>query len=150
MQMIDRWRAWIAAFDQACTDDDWSRLEPFLTEDVIYAVTGAPFSCEIRGRDAVIAGFAKSIRNFDHKFDERRWFGVGLRQWAPNGISGRAMVYYRLGDKPLVSFSAQSLWLFRGDRLSLMTDVYDTEEADVVATLVQLAELGLDADPSYV
>lgn len=148
--MIERWREWIAAFDEACEDDDWARLAPFLAEDVIYAVTGAPFSCEIRGRDEVIAGFAKSIRSFDRQFDERHWYGVGIRTFDPNGVRGRAFGWYRLGDEAPVTFSAESLWLFRGDRLSVMTDVYDTTEHDVLLTLERLAQLGLDGDPSYV
>jgi hypothetical protein len=150
LMMIERWNEWIAAFDAAAADDQWDRLAPFLTDDVIYAVTGAPFSCEIRGRDAVIAGFAKSIRGFDHKFDERRWFGVGLRVWEPNAVTGRATGWYRIGDHASFTFSAQSLWLFRGDQLSIMTDVYDTSEADVQATLAVLAELGDGFDPSYI
>jgi hypothetical protein len=147
--MIDQWRAWIAAFDASVADDKWDRLTPFLTEDVVYAVTGAPFACDLRGRDAVIAGFAKSIRNFDHKFDERRWYGVGLRVWEPNAVTGRATGWYRIGDRPPLTFSAQSLWLFRGNQISLMTDVYDTSEADVQATLGALMALGDGFDASY-
>ena len=147
--MIERWREWIGVFDRACEDDDWSRLRPYLTEDVIYAVTGAPFACELRGREDVIAGFARSVRNFDRRFDERRWHGVGVRSWAPNAITGRAMGWYRVGDEAPVTFSARSLWLFRGDLLSVMIDVYDTDEHDVISALDRLAELGLDADPSY-
>ena len=134
--IIDRWREWIGVFDRACEDDDWSRLAPFLTDDVVYAVIGAPFACELRGRDAVIAGFARSIRNFDRKFDERRWFGVGIRnRWEPNAVTGRAMGWYRIGDEAPITFSAKGLWLFRGDRLSVIVDVYDTTEHDVIRTL---------------
>ena len=134
--IIDRWREWIGVFDRACEDDDWSRLAPFLTDDVVYAVIGAPFACELRGRDAVIAGFAKAIRNFDRKFDERRWFGVGIRNsWEPNAVTGRAMGWYRIGDEAPITFSAKGLWLFRGDRLSVIVDVYDTTEHDVIRTL---------------
>jgi hypothetical protein len=148
--VIARWNEWIAAFDQAATTDIWEGLAPFLTEDVVYAVTGAPFSCEVRGRDAVIGAFTKSIRGFDHKFDERRWFGVGIHEWAPSAITGRSMGWYRLGEHPPITFSAESLWLFRGDQLSVMVDVYDTTEHDVLRTLQQLGELGIEADPSYV
>jgi len=147
--MIQRWREWIAAFDAATADDDWARLGPFLTEDVIYAVTGAPFACELRGREAVIAGFEKSIRGFDRKFDERRWLGVGVRVWPPNAITARATGWYRLDSHAPITFAAKSLWLFRGDRLSLMTDIYDTSEADVQATLAALEAAGDGFDPSY-
>jgi SnoaL-like domain len=147
--MLDRWNTWISAFNQSCTDDDWARLEPYLADDVIYVVAGAPFACEIRGRDEVIAGFAKSIRNFDRHFDERRWYGVGIRVQEPNCVTGRSMGWYRLGNHAPITFSAISQWVFRGDHISVMTDVYDTQEADVVATMTRLAELGLDLDPSY-
>jgi hypothetical protein len=147
--IIDRWREWIAVFDQACADDDWSTLVPYLTDDVVYAVTGAPFACELRGRDAVIAGFAKSIRNFDRAFDERRWYGVGIKTWDPNAVTGRATGWYRLGGQAPITFSARSLWLFRDTQISVMVDVYDTSEHDVVRTLERLVELGVDADPTY-
>ncbi len=147
--MITQWQAWIAAFDQTVADDDWGRLASFLTEDVVYAVTGAPFACELRGRDAVIAGFAKSIANFDRKFDRRAWHAVGVREWHPNGITGRAMGRYRLRDLPELAFSAQSLWLFRGEQICLMTDVYDMAEADVQAALGWIGEHGAGMDASY-
>jgi SnoaL-like domain len=148
--MLERWKDWIAAFDACVADDSWDRLAPFLTEDVIYAVTGAPVACEIRGRDAVIAGFAKSIRNFDHKLGTREWYGVGVRSYAPNAIAARAMVVYRTGQTPPISFSAQGFWLFRDDRICLMTDVYDAHEADAAAALELLAQSGGELDPSYV
>jgi hypothetical protein len=148
--MLERWRAWIAAFDAAAEDDGWSRLEPFLADDVVYAVSGVPFACELRGRGAVIAGFAKSVRNFDRCFGERRWYGVGLRIREPGAITGRAMGVYRLGSLPELTFSAQSLWAFRGDRLSLMTDAYDSEEVDVLSALEWLGRHGEGLDPSYV
>lgn len=147
--MLDRWNAWIAAFDAACVDDDWSRLEGFLTDDVVYSVAGAPFACELRGRALVIAGFARSIRGFDRRFDERRWYGVGIRVREPNAITGRAMGVYRLGSLPPLRFSAQSQWVFRDGRISLMTDVYDTEEADVTGALHWLSRYGEGLDPSY-
>jgi hypothetical protein len=148
--MIETWKSWLNAFNQACADDNWEALTPFLREDVIYAVSGAPFSCEIRGRDAVINGFAKSIRNFDRRFDARHWYAVGVRVWEPSAITARAMGRYELAGAPEITFSARSQWFFRDGSLSLMTDVYDTAEADVVATLEMLSTFGEGFDPSYV
>lgn len=147
--MIEQWQTWISAFDACCSDDDWQRLTPLLTEDVHYCVAGAPFGCRLQGRDAVIAGFARSIRNFDRKFDERRWFGVGIRSFPPDAVAGRAMGWYRRGTLPPLTFSADSQWVFRGDRICLMTDRYDMAEADVQAALGWLGEHGGDLDPSY-
>jgi SnoaL-like domain len=148
--MIDQWRVWIAAFDACVDDNDWDRLIPFLTEDVVYTVHGAPFACEVRGRDAVIAAFAKSIAGFDRKFSERRWLGVGIRDWATGAVSGRATGWYRLDEHPPISFSAHSQWIFRDGQISVMTDIYDVSEADSQATLTALATMGDGFDPSYV
>jgi len=81
--MIANWKDWIAAFDMACGTDDWAPLAAYLTEDVVYLVAGAPFACELRGRDAVIAGLQKSVRGFDHKLTNASGKGSGSRFGAP-------------------------------------------------------------------
>jgi ketosteroid isomerase-like protein len=144
------WKEWIAAFDRACATDDWSSLSAFLTEDAVYIVAGAPFACEIRGREAVVAGFRRSIHGFDRKFDTRTWEGVGIKVWGETAITARAKGSYRLGSKPPISFSAHGSWYFRDGRISLMTDIYDVSEADVIATLQWLGEHGAGMDASYV
>jgi hypothetical protein len=150
MNLIDRWREWITAFDQCTADNHWQRLEPYLAVDVVYGVQGVPYACEVRGRQAVIAAFSKSINGFDRKFDERRWMGVGIKVWEPGAITGRATGWYRLGEHAPMTFSAQSAWIFKGDQLSLMTDIYDSSEADVQLALGMLAQLGSAFNPSYV
>lgn len=147
--MLELWRDWIAAFDRACTTDDWSGLGERLSEDVVYVVAGVPYACELRGRDAVLAGFARSVRNFDRRFDSRSWSGVGIRLWTPNAVTGRARGYYTLVGKPDLTFSAQAQWIFRDGRISVMTDLYDPHEADTSAALAWLAEHGAGLDPSY-
>ena len=147
--MRERWREWIAAFDQTVETDDWSALKPFLDPDVTYAVSGVPFACSLSGRDAVLGGFAKSIANFDRRFDQRQWFGVGVREFAPDTITGRAMGLYRMEGKPLLHFSAKNLWRFRGDRIIQMNDCHDLAEADVQAALTWLGEHAPDLDASY-
>jgi len=147
--MLARWSEWITTFDKAVETDDWEALEPFLDPAVTYTVSGVPFACCLCGRDAVIAGFAKSIRNFDRHFDTRSWFGVGVRAFAPDTITARAMGVYKLGERPLLYFSAKSLWRFNGDRLAAMHDMYDAAEADVQNALAWLAEHAPDLDASY-
>lgn len=147
--MLENWRNWIVAFDAAVERDDWESLRPFLTEDVTYTVSGAPFACHLVGADAVLAGFQKSITNFDRHFDERMWFGVGVREFAPDVVTGRAMGVYRLGNLPPLHFSAPSVWRFRDARIAMMQDCYDLAEADVQAALVWLGEHAPDLDASY-
>jgi hypothetical protein len=147
--MHARFAEWVAAFDACARDEQWQRLLPFLADDVGYLVTGAPFGCDLRGRDAVLAGFARSIAGFDRRFDQREWYGVG---WRAHGLSlsGRAMGVYRRAGLPVLHFSAHEQLHFRPDgRLALIVDVYDLEELDNQAALSWLAEHGDGADPSY-
>lgn len=147
--LIARWRQWVAAFEAAVVDDGWQRLAPFLTEDVRYIVAGVPFACDLQGRDAVIAGFARSIANFDRRLDSRQWFGVGIRAFAPGAVTGRACGVYTWAGAPPLSFGALSSWFYRGEAIALMTDIYDAAEADAQAALAWIATHGPDLDPSY-
>lgn len=147
--MIDNWRNWIAAFDRAVENDDWEALRPLLAEDATYTVSGAPFACHLVGADAVLAGFRKSIMGFDRTFDQRWWFGVGVRAFDPDVVTARATGVYRLGELPLLHFSAHSIWRFHDGRIAAMQDCYDQAEIDVQAALGWLAAYAPRSDPSY-
>ncbi len=147
--MLARWHAWIDAFDAAVLSDDWDGLRPFLADDVTYTVSGAPFACHLVTASDVLAGFRKSIAGFDRQFDQRWWFGVGVREFAPDVVTARAMGVYRLGDKPLLHFSASSLWRFADGRIAAMQDCYDVAEADVQAAMAWLAEHAPHCDARY-
>lgn len=147
--MLEIWKNWIATFDTVVETDNWDPLHSLLSEDVTYTVSGVPFACHLQGADAVIAGFQKSIGNFDRHFDERMWFGVGVREYSPDVVTGRAMGVYRLRDLPPLHFSAPSIWRFSEGKVSMMQDCYDLAEADVQAALAWLGEHAPELDASY-
>lgn len=147
--MLETWKHWIAAFDRAFETDDWTEAESHLTEDVVYFVAGVPFACELRGRNAVIAGFRKSLENFDRKFDSRSWEAVDIKVWADHAITGLAKGRYEHRGKPPITFAARSAWFFRGEQISVMTDIYDVSEVNAMETLGWLAEHGAEMDASY-
>ena len=148
--MLETWRNWISAFDRAFETDDWTNAREYLTEDVVYIVAGVPFACELRGRDAVINGFQKSLATFDRKFDTRHWEPVDLKVWSDTAVTCLAKGRYTLGDKPPITFSAKSCWFFRDGRISAMTDIYDVSEVNALETLQWLAAHGDGIDASYV
>lgn len=148
--MIEFWKQWTLAFDAATESDDWDSLRPFLADNVTYTVSGAPFACHLVGADNVLAGFKKSITNFDRHFDQRWWFGVGVREFAPDTITARAMGVYRLAEKPLLHFSAHGLWRFSDGKVAAMQDRYDLVEYDVQSALLWLAKHAPTLDASYV
>jgi hypothetical protein len=151
--VLTQWRAWYEAFETSVMDDDWSRLAPFLTEDVQYRVTGLPFACVVRGRDAVLAGFRKSFDGFDRKFDQRSHQVVGTRVFEPGLVRTRIWSGYEKAGLPKLEFAAIGEWHFEGDRIGLMVDVYDSAEPELGAALNWLdahgAALG-GLDPSYI
>ncbi len=149
-KMLETWRSFLNAFNTACETDDWSPLEPFLTEDVQYRVTGTFMACHINGRDEVIAGFAKSIRGFDRKFDSRQHEPVAVRTYDPDTVSALAWGKYEKAGLPDVRIAAQGYWHFRDDKIVAMTDVWDTTLLENQQALAWLAEHGAGMDASYV
>jgi hypothetical protein len=147
--MIETWEKWIATFDRAFETDRWDEARSFLTDDVVYIVAGAPFGCELRGREQVIAGFRKSLDNFDRRFDTRHWEAVDLRAWADQAVTCLAKGSYVRTGKPLLTFAAKGSWFFREGKISLMTDVYDISEVHAQRALEWLAVHGKDLDASY-
>lgn len=145
-----RWTQWTAAFEQAVARDDWHALGNHLTDDVIYRVMGAPFDCELRGRDAVVAGLAKSVRGFDHRFARRTWTPIGIRIFDSGYVTCRIHAGYHLDEATALHFEATGHWGFRGDRIALMLDFYDLGQRDVQQALATLATLGEAFDPRYV
>ncbi|MEO1407536.1 MAG: nuclear transport factor 2 family protein [Pseudomonadota bacterium] len=147
--MIETWKQWIEAFDRAFETRDWTAARNFLTEDVVYVVAGAPFACELRGRDQVIEGFQKSLTNFDQKFTTRHWEPVDLHVWADQAVTCLAKGAYTLNGKPPITFAAKGSWFFRDDKICLMTDIYDLSEINSIKTLEWLATHGSNMNPSY-
>lgn len=64
-------------------------------------------------------------------------------------MSSSSVARARRRDLPPLIFSAHSQWTFRGDRIALMTDIYDMTEADVQAAMLWLGQHGEGFDPSY-
>ena len=67
MSILDRYRAYADAFEVSYEDDDWSRIEPFFTEDAVYE--GDPEDAQ--GRDAVLAKLKGGVDGFDRNMDSR-------------------------------------------------------------------------------
>ncbi|MEP0069880.1 nuclear transport factor 2 family protein [Pyruvatibacter sp.] len=149
-EMLHTWRAFLDAFNKACDTDEWGPLAPFLTEDVTYRVTGVPFACQIKGREAVVAGFAKSIRGFDQKFDSRVHEPVAIKVYDPDTVTCGAWGRYEKAGLPDVRICAQGYWHFSGGKISAMTDLWDVTLIENQHALAWLAEHGSDMDASYV
>lgn len=147
--VLSQWRAWIDAFEATVKDDQWDRLQPLLAEDVEYRVMGAPFAAHVRGRDAVLAGLAQSVRNFDRRMDGRRWTPLAIRVDEPGYLRCNILSEYKRGSDWVLAFQAEGHWGFRDGKVDLMLDFYDPQHVDVQQALGWIHEYGQDLDPRY-
>lgn len=149
MSVLEQWREWIDAFDTAVEDDNWSRLSPYLADDVVYRVTGAPFATHLRGRDAVLNGLERSVRNFDQRMDGRRWSPLAIVVDDTGYVRCNILSEYMRGGETVMAFQARGHWGFRDGKIDLMLDFYDPQHADVQAALQWIDAHGHDLDPRY-
>lgn len=137
MNPIQRFIEFAAAFEKTFADDDWSRLEAFLTEDAVYEVTGGPpLGGRWEGRDAVLAQLKASLDALDRRFDERKTELLG----APVA-EGETVIFdwrgtYTLEGRPDLVFGGTERIEFEGERVRFFTDlVREGDDARIQAYL---------------
>ena len=140
--------AYAADFEKTYADDDWSRLEKYFTEDVVYEVRGAEaYSCRIKGRDAMFAGMKRSVDGFD-----RRCERTGGLRGTPSEDGDRATiswtVSYTRGDSPEIQLLGRSEVEFSEGRIQRMVDTF--EEFDGPAYQKWMENYGEGLNASYV
>ncbi len=140
-----------AAFEQTFDDDDWSRLEQYFAEDARYVVDGGPLACEIKGRDAILAGMRKSIDGFDRKFTHRDLQLTSTPTVTPTADGDEVRmtwnVHYQMEGAPDMHLPGGSMLLVRDGVIQLLQDEYQDEDLGDVGAW--LAEHGAGLDAAY-
>ena len=121
MSILERYQAYADAFEQTYVDDDWSRIEPFFTEDAVYA--GEP---DAHGRDAVLAKLKASVDAFDRRMDSR------TPDFETPTVDGDTLtmkwaVTYTKADLPDLVISGVETAVFQGDRIQHLSAEFDPE-----------------------
>lgn len=129
MRKIDQ-VAYTAAFEEAYASDNWSKLEPFFTEDAEYAfVAPAPFGGEYKGRAAVLTQFQNSVNGLDRRFDSRTVEVLEGPVEKDGGVWIRWAAVYTLADAPDCRMEGEERATFTGDRISRLEDLMRDAEA---------------------
>jgi hypothetical protein len=152
MTVIEHWKAFYAAFEASALDQNWARIAPFLTEDVQYRVSGVPFACVIKGRSAVVDGFARSFAGFDTRFDKRTHMVTATRLYPPGHIEANIWGIYEKAGLPVLAFPAIGNWHFDGDKIGLMVDIYDASLLEIPTSFEWLENHAIamgGLDPTY-
>ncbi len=129
MSNIPRFAAYAGAFEQAVESDDWSSLEPFFTEDVVYEI-GLPAlglsRCE--GRAALFAWFKHILDGFDRRFESRELKLLdGPHENEDGEVSIRGAAVYRAAGVPEFVLELEEVARFDGDRIIRLEDRYTDE-----------------------
>jgi hypothetical protein len=121
-----RFFEYAAAFDKAYADDDWTRLEPYFTDDAVYAVTGGPpLGGRFEGRDRVISHLRESVEELDRRFAERRIEPLAEPEIEGDTVSLRWRCTYVKTWSPDLVFDGTERATFAGDRIRLLEDIVD-------------------------
>ncbi|MBI3300796.1 MAG: nuclear transport factor 2 family protein [Deltaproteobacteria bacterium] len=130
MGMIDRYLAYAAAFEEAYASDDWSKLEPFFTEDAVYEfIAPAPFGGKYEGRAAVLTQFKNSVNGLDRRFDSRAVEALEGPLEKDGGVWMRWAATYTLAGAPDCRMEGEERAMFSGDRIRRLEDRFTDAEA---------------------
>ena len=121
MSILDRYQAYADAFEQSFIDDDWSRVEPYFTEDAVYE--GDP---DANGRDAVLAKLKGGIDTFDRRMDSRT---PNFQTPTVDGdtLTMKWAVTYTKAGAPDLRISGVETAVFDGERIARLRDDFDPE-----------------------
>ncbi len=121
MGILDRYQAYAEAFEESFVDDDWTRIEPFFTENAVYE--GDP---DARGRDSVLAKLKNGVDNFDRRMDSRTP-DFQTPTVDDNTLTMKWTVTYTKAGLPDLVISGVETAVFEGDRIALLRDEFDPE-----------------------
>ena len=129
MSLIDRFQQYADAFEEVFESDDWSRLEPYFTENAVYEIHGAPpFGARTEGREKVFAALKTSLDSNDRRFDTRDLEMLDGPELRDGAVWFRWRVRYGRAGTPGVVMEGTETARFEGDRIALLEDTF-TEES---------------------
>jgi len=120
MSILDRYQTYADAFEETYLDDDWSRIEPFFSDDAVLEA-GAE---SVRGREAVIAHLKAGVDAFDRKLDSRTPL---FQTPTVDGDTLRVTwsVTYTKEGRPDLQMSGVETAVFESDRIASLRDDLD-------------------------
>jgi len=129
MGMVERFKDYTNALEEAYHDDDWSRLAPYFAEKATYrSYYGADL--EVTGRDGVLKQIRDEAHSFDRKFDSRRveYFN-GPREERGGVFTMWRVTYSKAGVPDLVLVGKETA-TYIGDEMTLLEGHYLPETFD--------------------
>ncbi len=126
MDIAARYQAYAQAFEESYDDDDFSRLEPYFTEDAVYRFAPGEDG-QVQGRDAVLARLKGGVDAFDRRMDHRRLDFEGDPSVDGDTTTARWKGVYTKAGLPDLVISGVEHATFVGDRIAVLADDFDPE-----------------------
>ena len=148
MSKIPRFAAYAAAFEKSYASDDWSLVEPFFTEDAVYAIdVGPPLGGRFEGRPAILAYFKRILDRFDRRFASRELALLAGPKQTGDSVWIRGSATYRAPGVPDFTLELEETVTFDGDRIARLEDHYEPAMAEQIAGYLKAhgGKLGIDA-----
>ena len=122
MSILQQYQAYADAFEESFKDDNWSRIEPFFTDDAVYE--GEPDDAV--GRAAVLAKLKGGVDTFDRRMDSR------TPDFQTPSVDGDTLtmkwrVTYTKANLPDLVISGVETAVFRGEQIARLADTFDPE-----------------------
>jgi hypothetical protein len=129
MGMIECFKEYTVALEEAYHDDDWSRLAPYFAEKATYrSYYGGDL--EVTGRDAVLKQFCSDAESFDRKFDSRQVEYFDGPRDERGGVFTMWKVTYSKAGAPDLVLTGKEIATYIGDEITLLEGHYLPETFD--------------------
>ena len=127
-----------AAFEKAYVSDDWSTVEPFLTEEAVYEVAlDPPMGGRFEGRAAILAYFKAVLDRFDRRFESREITLLEGPKEDGESVWIRGSATYRAKGVPDFVLELEETVYFEGDRIRRLEDYYEPEMKQRIAAYLK-------------
>jgi hypothetical protein len=135
--VLARYLAYAAAFEEAFRSDDWSCVAPYFTEDAVYRVSGGPpIGGTWSGRDAVLAHFRDIVNLIDRRLDKRIQSAIAPPRVEGNVLEVQWRGIYGVAGAPDTEIRGIERAVFEGERIKLLEDLYAEGASERMAELL--------------
>ena len=148
MDILTHFLAYAGDFEKSYTDDEWSRLNQYFTDDAVYEVKGLGVTCRLQGPTAIFKGIKKSLDGFDRRFDSRKIDITSAPVVEGDTMRvGWVVTYSKSGLAPF-PLRGRSEARYRDGKIAYLGDSYDAAMANEAADWMKANSFKFD--PSYV
>lgn len=130
------------------SSEGWEQVEAMFTDSATYVVEGVPFACEISGASAIVAGFKKSVENFDRNMSNRGLELLSCDRSGPGSVRLSLLSSYEIEGKGMAVAPVTIDMATSDGKISMLRDIYDPELTG--PALLWIATHAEGCDPSYV